>query len=78
MSKHGERHDPSVLCPYYICETQKGIKCAGVEEGTALRMTFAESWHKRAYHDMRCCGQYGKCRIARMLDAEYDAQHMGD
>lgn len=54
-------------CPYYRCEDAQAIYCEGVEQGTALRLTFAKSAgdYKQAY--CRSIQGYPRCRIARML-----------
>lgn len=70
--KANEYTSKRVQCPFYQCEGPQGLKCEGVEEGTALHMTFDSKRHKAAYKERFCCGVYRACMIQRMLGDKYE------
>ena len=70
--KGGEYTSQTVVCPFYQCEVPQSLKCEGVEEGTALHMTFDSKSHKDTYKEHFCCSQYHRCILCMMLEAKYE------
>lgn len=70
--KGAEYTSQSALCPFYQSEVPQSIKCEGVEDGTALHMTFDSRDHKTAYKERFCCGKYYNCILCMMLEAKYE------
>ena len=65
VSKH-------VICPFYHNEDALVIYCEGVDNNTVIHLAFSKKEDKQDYKKALCCTpQYGKCRIAAMLDAKY-------
>lgn len=63
--------DKNVLCPFYHQEKPSVLMCEGVEDGSALQLTFDSSIHKADYKDDYCCEDWEKCRISKMLNDKY-------
>lgn len=57
-------------CPFYRAEERNMIYCEGVEDNSSIHNAFAGSAEK--YKTRYCCGDWEKCRIAKMLWSKYD------
>lgn len=58
------RMDVLVQCPYYKFEEKQKIFCEGVQEGTAIHLTFDTHANLRNYKKAFCKGCWKKCQIA--------------
>lgn len=60
-------------CPFYKGHIQGVICCEGPVEGSVLRLSFA-SCQLQADHRRGFCEKmdYGRCPVARMLEAKYE------
>ena len=60
-------------CPFYHQEDQRKVFCEGVEDGTAIQLSFDTKTHHRDYkQDLCCSGKWKECRIAKMLEEKYE------
>lgn len=60
-------------CPFYHQQETRKVYCEGVEEGTALQLTFDSSDHQKQYEKALCCSAYWpSCRIAEMLNRKWE------
>ena len=57
----------AAVCPFYQFYERHKIVCEGVQEDSNLHMTFSNPDDRKDYHDAMCCGDYKKCRVAKML-----------
>lgn len=63
----------SAQCPYYRKEDGLKVFCEGVEDGTAIQLSFDSGRHRRDYKDAFCCnGKWRDCRVAQMLGKKYE------
>lgn len=62
-------------CPYYHQQEVRKIYCEGVEEGTALQLTFDSNPHFRDYQNALCYSEHwNTCRIAGALNRKWGAE----
>ena len=62
-----------VQCPFYHSEEAQKIHCEGIEgKGTSLHNVFGDRNELRRYKERYCCGNYEKCKLAKMLTSKYD------
>lgn len=62
-----------IKCPYFICETEKGITCEGYTDKAKTVKTVFESIADKGEHieDFCSCFPNG-CPLAHMVDEKYD------
>ena len=60
-----------VRCPFYREDSTQVIRCEGVEENTAINITFGSSKRHREYMEAFCCNKYKACIVCRMLYGKY-------
>lgn len=65
------KEDEHVQCPYYKNDEPQIIRCEGVENGTALHLAFSTRTQHKEYKKQFCRSCWGKCMIARMLNAKW-------
>ena len=65
------KEDEHVQCPYYKNDERQIIRCEGVENGTALHLAFSTRTQHKEYKKQFCRSCWGKCMIARMLNAKW-------
>ena len=70
--KAGEYTSKSALCPFYQSEVPQSLKCEGIEEGTALHVSFDSKAHKAEHKKKFCCGKYHSCMLYKMLEEKYE------
>ena len=70
MGKHS--YGGYVICPFYKYEEQQIICCEGVDDNTALHLTFASKRDIREYRKAKCENAYKTCMICQMLNRKYD------
>ena len=63
MGRHTVSYEAQ--CPFYRAEERNMIYCEGVEDNSSIHNAFAGSAEK--YKTRYCCGDWEKCRIAKML-----------
>ncbi len=68
MGRHTVSYEAQ--CPFYRAEERNMIYCEGVEDNSSIHTAFAGSAEK--YKTRYCCGDWEKCRIAKMLWSKYD------
>jgi hypothetical protein len=65
------KEDEHVQCPYYKNDEPQIIRCEGVENGTALHLAFSTRTQHKEYKKQFCRSCWGKCMIARILNAKW-------
>ena len=59
-------------CPFYHSEDGHKIYCEGVVDGSAIHLAFGSPVALKKYRAMRCCKDYKRCRIAKMLYEKHE------
>lgn len=68
MGKHYA--SPRAVCPYYLHESHQLIYCDGIQEGNVLHLAFSSAIDCKDYKNARCCADYQKCKVFRMLEGQ--------
>lgn len=69
------KHQVSIdaKCPFYHKEDHRKLFCEGVEQGTAIQLTFDTNLHYGDYKSEFCCSYaWESCKIAKMLAEKYE------
>lgn len=60
-----------VLCPFYHCEDPRRIICEGVQENSAIHLTFPNAGDKANYKESHCQRNYESCLVEEALERKY-------
>ena len=75
MAPYREARAASIVCPFYIRDTQYALVCEGQIKGTENHARFATQDAKERYLKGVCSSfRYRRCRIARSLQLRYDEE----
>ena len=63
----------NVICPYYLSQSDKRIRCEGVIEGTKVSSEFSQKEEKDEYMEIYCgTHDYLQCPIASKVEEAYN------
>ena len=63
--------DVDVVCPYFREQGAVTVSCEGPTDNTKLKVLFRDKNQKDIYMRLRCCDDYGMCKLAMMQEARY-------
>lgn len=73
MGKYNKKN-LTVVCPFYNGELGRQIVCEGIEEDSAITVTFKSKEGRVQYQRMYCsriCG-YKRCALCKAISQKYD------
>lgn len=65
------KNTAKTVCPYYLLEGEKKIKCEGFMEGTDVTINFVSSLQKEYYQETKCGNLTELCPIRILAAKKY-------
>jgi hypothetical protein len=64
--------DVEVVCPFFREQAAVTVTCEGPTDNTKVKLLFYSKNQKDIYMQLRCCGAYHGCRLAKMAEGKYE------
>lgn len=65
-------NDVQVVCPFFIAQQDRIIKCEGVNDNNTIVLKFKDTASLNEYKEQFCDSCYQKCRVCKMLGEKYE------